>query len=57
MSEIQYATTPAQIESCWEVVQALRPHLKKENFVQQVREMMDEGYQMIYNVTFPAKQI
>ena len=48
MSEIQYATTPAQIESCWEVVQALRPHLKKENFVQQVREMMDEGYQMIY---------
>ena len=48
MSEIKYAKSDAEIESCWEVVQVLRPHLKKENFLPQVQEMMLDGYQMIF---------
>ena len=48
MHEIKYARTSAQIESCWEVVQVLRPNLMRENFVQQVQEMMNDGYEMIY---------
>ncbi len=48
MQEIRYAQSNEEIESCWEVVQALRPHLKKEYFVDQVREMMTDGYQMIF---------
>lgn len=48
MSEILYATTSVQIEHCWHVMHALRPHLHRENFVQQVQEMMSEGYQLIY---------
>jgi GNAT superfamily N-acetyltransferase len=48
MQEIKYAQSSNEIENCWEVVQVLRPHLQKENFVQQVQEMMQEGYKMIY---------
>ena len=48
MQEIKYAQSSNEIENCWEVVQVLRPHLKKENFVQQVQDMMQEGYKMIY---------
>ncbi len=47
-TKVQIATTDADIECCWEVVEALRPHLKKENFVSQARRMMDEGYLMAY---------
>ncbi|MBC7830087.1 MAG: GNAT family N-acetyltransferase [Chitinophagaceae bacterium] len=48
MQAVKLVTTVAEIESCWEVVQALRPHLQRENFVLQVQEMMQDGYQMIY---------
>jgi len=48
MQEIKYALSNDEIEGCWEVVQALRPHLKKESFLLQVREMMADGYQMIF---------
>ena len=47
-TEIRHASTDSEIESCWNVVTALRPHLIKEQFVSQVRRMMQEGYQMIY---------
>jgi GNAT superfamily N-acetyltransferase len=46
--EILHAKSDAEIESCWEVVTALRPHLIKAYFVEQVRRMMQGGYQMIY---------
>ena len=48
MHEIKYATADADIDNCWEVVRALRPHLHKENYLSQVRSMMLEGYQMIF---------
>lgn len=48
MHQIKHATTNADIEKCWEVVKVLRPHLRKENYLSQVRSMMQEGYQMIY---------
>lgn len=48
MNDIRHAQTDIEIESCFEVVQALRPHLNRENFLQQVREMMADGYQMIF---------
>ena len=48
MHEIKYANSDEEIESCWDVVHALRPHLKKESFLLQVREMMADGYKMIY---------
>ena len=47
MQKIQYAQSSDEIESCWEVVHALRPHLQKEMFLKEVTEMMTEGYQMI----------
>src|SRR5688500_11017698 len=48
MSEIKYAQCNKEIEACWDVVEALRPHLKREAFVEQVQQMMEEGYRMIY---------
>lgn len=48
MHEIRYANSDEEIENCWDVVHALRPHLKKESFLLQVREMMADGYKMIY---------
>ena len=48
MQKIQYAQSSEEIEACWEVVHALRPHLQKEAFLKEVMEMMIDGYQMIY---------
>ena len=46
---IKTANTIDEIISCWEVVTALRPHLKKENLVAMVNEMQKlEGFTMIY---------
>lgn len=46
--EIKHARTNAEIENCWEVVKALRPHLEKQEFVEQVQRMMVDGYRVIY---------
>jgi GNAT superfamily N-acetyltransferase len=46
--EIKIAKTETAILKCWEVLLALRPHLKKENFVSTVKEMMGEGYTLAY---------
>lgn len=48
MNNIRYARSIMDIESCHDVVLALRPHVQKENFVQRVQEMMKESYQLIY---------
>lgn len=48
MHTIRYAQSEKEIESCFNVVKVLRPHLVKENFVQQVQEMGQEGYHLLY---------
>lgn len=46
--EIKIASTEEDISKCWEVMQALRPHLIKESFVPTVQEMMLEGYSLAF---------
>ena len=48
MHKIRFAQSEKEIENCWDVVSVLRPHLLKEKFIQQVHEMQQEGYQMLY---------
>jgi len=48
MSAIRFAQSEKEIEQCWEVVYCLRPHLQKDQYVQQVKEMQQEGYQLLY---------
>ena len=48
MATIKHLLTNEDILLSWPVVFALRPHLQKERFLQQVRDMMqDDGYQML----------
>lgn len=46
--QIKTAKTAADILKCWEVMQALRPHLIKDDFVATINEMMTEGYQLAF---------
>ena len=46
--EIQQAKTDEEILQCFEILQTLRPHLKKETFVEQVRLQETQGYRLIY---------
>ncbi len=48
MSTIRFAQSEKEIEQCWEAVYCLRPHLQQEQYVQQVKEMQQEGYQLLY---------
>lgn len=48
MESIRIAQNEKEIENCFEVMFELRPHLIRENFVQQVREMEQEGYRLLY---------
>jgi GNAT superfamily N-acetyltransferase len=45
---IQTAKTDKDILKCWKALQELRPHLKEDNFITLVREMMAEGYQLAF---------
>ena len=42
------AMTDQQIESCFEVLAELRPHLNKATFLATVRAMESEGYKLSY---------
>jgi GNAT superfamily N-acetyltransferase len=44
---ISYATTDADIEECFPVFALLRPHLKQETFLTQVRRQETQGYRVI----------
>ena len=44
MEIIKIAETEADILKCWDILLALRPHLKKETFVGTIQEMIGEGY-------------
>ncbi|MEH1811801.1 MAG: GNAT family N-acetyltransferase [Nostoc sp.] len=45
---IQLAESDFQILGCFPVISQLRPHLEQDNFVEQVRYQMKEGYQLAF---------
>jgi GNAT superfamily N-acetyltransferase len=45
---LEIARTDAEIESCFEVMAELRPHLVRERFVEQVRRQEGEGYRLAF---------
>ncbi len=47
MTGIFIANTDAEIESCFPVFSVLRPHLKEEDFVPQVRRQQAQGYRIL----------
>ncbi len=48
-TEIQLASTEAQIQSCFAVMRQLRPHIvNEEKFVEQVQRQLREGYLLAY---------
>lgn len=48
MKEIKLAITDHEIASCWEAMYLLRPMLQQENFVEQIKAMQNEGYQLVF---------
>lgn len=46
--EIKEASTDEEILGCFNLLKLLRPHLKKEEFVQRIREQQGQGYTLIY---------
>lgn len=44
MEEVQLAQSDEQIMFCFPVMFELRPHLRKEKFLEQINRMMKEGY-------------
>ncbi len=45
---IQFAKTTSEIQKCWYVFSLLRPHLQEETFVEKIKQMLSEGYQMAF---------
>jgi GNAT superfamily N-acetyltransferase len=56
MEKIRIAQSEQEIDSCFDVMFELRPHLIRENFVQQIREMEQEGYRLLYVAIEEDKQ-
>lgn len=48
MTEIKIAITDTEIASCWEAIFLLRPMLKRENFISQIKDLQKEGYNLLY---------
>lgn len=46
--EIQIAQTNQDILKCWKVIHELRPHLEEASFLDLIREMIQEGYQLLF---------
>ncbi|MEP7129411.1 MAG: GNAT family N-acetyltransferase [Chitinophagales bacterium] len=46
--EIKKAVTDSDIMKCWDVLFALRPHLKKENFVHDVQTTLKDNRQLMF---------
>ena len=44
MSEIKYDITGNDIAACWEAMLLLRPKLKENDFVAQIKDLQKEGY-------------
>ena len=47
MTEIFIASTDTDIENCFPAFHALRPHLKPEDFLAQVRRQQSQSYQIL----------
>ena len=45
---INIAESDAEIDSCFDVMSLLRPHLKRDDFVRLVRSMEPQGYRLAY---------
>lgn len=48
MTDVKIATSDEEISKCFAVMSELRPHLIESEFVDLVRHMGNEGYQLIY---------
>ncbi len=46
--QIKLAATAADIQKCFDVLLALRPHLVQETFVSTIQEMLTEGYTLAF---------
>jgi GNAT superfamily N-acetyltransferase len=46
--KIQYATTPEEFTSCYDVMKELRPHHSLESFLSTLNDMRKEGYHLLY---------
>ena len=46
--KIKIAKTDSEILSCFEILQQLRPHLKKEDFISQIRRQERQGYKLVF---------
>ena len=46
MSNIFLAESDEQIAGCFEVMRYLRPHLEREDFVERIRRLQQQGYQL-----------
>ena len=46
--EIKLCSTENDMLKCWEVLLELRPHLKETVFVNTLKEMISEGYQLAF---------
>ena len=45
---IQIAETDTDILKCWKALKELRPHLVEDSFLATVKEMITEGYQLVF---------
>lgn len=48
METIRFANSDVEILACWDVVSTLRPHLSFEGFLRLMKELMRDGYQLIF---------
>lgn len=46
--QVQFATTPEQINACKAVIFALRPHLVASEFLELIQTMQTQGYHLAY---------
>ena len=47
-SKIQLANSDAQIDGCCAVMQQLRPHINKEDFLSRIQLQQTSGYRLAY---------
>ena len=48
MFKVEIAVTDQQILNCFEAMHELRPHLKREEFVETITQMQKEGFLLAY---------
>ena len=46
--EIKIARDDEDILKCWEVLKVLRPHLIEADFLATIKEMIQQGYQLVF---------